>query len=347
MTTLEHLRGNQPADRFYRGGSKIRDFRADDAAAAAGNRVPEDWVGSTTTLFGDGQVGLSRLANGTTLRDAVGQHPQHWLGPEHVAAFGTDTRLLVKLLDAGERLPVHVHPTDAFALDHVGAQHGKAEAWYILEGGTVHLGFTREIEEKELRGWVETQNVAAIMAAMHVIEVNAGDSIYVPPGLPHAIGAGIFLVEVQQPEDLSILLEWQDFAIDGPADGHLGIGFETALQATDIRAWTLGQINELVVRGGANGHTLAASSAEYFRASRVDVTAPTAFDSGFGVLVVLSGKGTLTPSGPGAPRIELSAGDTLLLAYALGSFTLDGELSVLRCQPPVSSAGPASPASSA
>jgi mannose-6-phosphate isomerase len=334
MTTLEHLRSNQPTDRFYRGGSKIRNFRTPDAAAAGGDHVPEDWIGSTTTLFGDAQIGLSQLANATTLRDAVAQHPQHWLGTEHVTAFGTDTRMLVKLLDAGERLPVHVHPSDAFALKHVGAQHGKAEAWYILEGGTVHLGFHRAIDVAELRSWVDAQDVTAMLAAMHTIEVQAGDSVYVPPGMPHAIGSGIFLVEVQQPEDLSILLEWKDYALDGPADGHLGIGFDTALAATDTRAWTSSQINELVVRGGVGQHTLADSSTEFFRASRVDVTAPTEFAAGFSVLVVLSGKGTLSTPGSQALPVPLSAGDTVLVAHALGAFSIDGKLAVLRCEPP-------------
>jgi mannose-6-phosphate isomerase len=152
--------------------------------------------------------------------------------------------------------------------------------------------------------------------------------------MPHAIGAGIFLIEVQQPEDLSILLEWQDYAIDGPADGHLGIGFRAALDATDTRAWTSAQISALVVRGGVSGHTLADSSAEYFRASRVDVSAPTTFAAGFSVLVVLSGTGMVTASAPESQAIPLSAGDTLLLAHALGEFTVDGNLAVLRCQPP-------------
>lgn len=334
MNTFEHLPSNQPADRFYRGGSKIQRFRAPSVSAAPGDHVPEDWVGSTTTLFGDAQIGLSLLANGTTLRDAVSHDPEHWLGGEHFASFGADTRLLVKLLDAGERLPVHLHPTNAFALEHVGAQHGKAEAWYILEGGTVHLGFTRAVTAVELRGWVDTQNVSAILGAMHTVEVESGDSVYVPPGLPHAIGAGIFLVEVQQPEDLSILIEWQGFALDGPTDGHLGIGFDTALQATDTHAWTPEQLDTLVVRGGKHNQTLAASSAEYFRASRFDIRAPTDFAAGFSVLVVLSGSGTLCTTG--APDVLLAAGDTLLIAHALGAFTVQGDLAVLRCQPPLS-----------
>jgi len=177
--------------------------------------------------------------------------------------------------------------------------------------------------------------VTAILAAMNTVQVQAGDSVYVPPGMPHAIGEGILLVEVQQPEDLSILLEWQDYDIDGPTDGHLGIGFEAALAAVDARAWNSTQIGELVVRGGANERTLAASSQEYFRAARVDVTAPTVLAAGFSVMVVLSGAGSLTPVRPESQAIPLSAGDTVLVAHSLGAFTLDGDLAILRCQPPV------------
>jgi mannose-6-phosphate isomerase len=56
-----YLTSNQPAERFYRGGNKIHAFRA---AAAEGDRVPEDWVASTTTVFGEALTGLSELPGG-------------------------------------------------------------------------------------------------------------------------------------------------------------------------------------------------------------------------------------------------------------------------------------------
>src|SRR5688500_6067902 len=133
MTGPVPLEANQPADRFYRGGAKISEFRG---GTPVGDRMPEDWIGSTTTLFGSPETGLTRLPDGRLLRDAVAESPQDWLGPEHTAGYGADTMLLVKLLDAGQRLPVHVHPEGAFAARELGRAHGKAEAWYILEGGT-------------------------------------------------------------------------------------------------------------------------------------------------------------------------------------------------------------------
>lgn len=322
------LSANQPADRFYQGGAKIRGLRG---TAASGNRVPEDWVGSTTTLFGEERLGLSELQPGQLLRGEITADAAGWLGPDHVARFGADTMLLVKLLDAGQRLPVHLHPEGAFAAEHLDRRHGKAEAWYIVDGGSVHLGFNRDIGAEELRSWVDGQDVAAMLEAMHRVEVSPGDSVYVPPGCPHAIGAGVFLVEVQEPEDLSILLEWKDFALDGPTDGHLGLGFDTALQAADTAALKPADLDALVVRGGAGEDTLAAAAAPYFRAERFDLSGPAQLEAGFSILVVLDGEGTLgTVSGV----VPLRRGDTVLVPFAAGDLQLQGSLSLVRCRPP-------------
>ncbi|NKF32242.1 carbohydrate kinase, partial [Pseudomonas sp. BGM005] len=109
-----------------------------------------DWIGSTTTVNGEPELGLTTLPDGRVLRDAVEQDPVAWLGDAHVARWGADTRLLVKLLDAGQRLPVHAHPHDDFAAAHLGRAHGKAEAWYILQGGTVHVGLREDVDASVL-----------------------------------------------------------------------------------------------------------------------------------------------------------------------------------------------------
>lgn len=124
------LPANQPSGRFYRGGARIAEFRQAGPAPAD---APEDWVASTTTLFGEDSLGLSRLPGGELLADAIHRNPTAWLGPDHLQTFGEDTALLVKLLDAGQRLPVHAHPDVRFAKERLALGHGKTEAWVFLQ----------------------------------------------------------------------------------------------------------------------------------------------------------------------------------------------------------------------
>ena len=98
-------------------------------------------------------------------------------------------------------------------MDHRG---GRARA-------AVHVGFSRPVEPDEVREWMRVQDAAATLAAMHEIPASAGDAILVPAGTPHAIGTGILLVELQEPTDLSVLLEWDGFELNED-DGHLDLG---------------------------------------------------------------------------------------------------------------------------
>ena len=321
------LPANQPAARFYEGGRQIAAFRGTGEAAG---HEPEDWVGSATAVFGHAPVGLTTLPDGTVLADAIAADPVAWLGREHVVAYGADPALLVKLLDAGQRLPVHAHPDVPFAAEHLGLTHGKTEAWVVLEPARVHLGFTRDVGADELAGWVRTQDTEAMLGAMHVLDLAAGDAVLVPAGLPHAIGAGAFVVELQEPTDLSILLEWSGFAIDGAADGHLGIGFDVALGAVDRRGWSADEIGRLRGATAADSGELLPEAARYFRVERW--TGARELEAGLAVLVVVGGSGAV---GAGGESLPVRRGETLLLPASAGPVTLEGaELQVVVCRPP-------------
>lgn len=321
------LPSNQPPARFYEGGQRISEFRGEAYAAP---NTPEDWVGSTTSVRGNPPVGMTRLADGQLLVDEIEADPVAWLGARHVEKFGTDTMLLVKLLDAGQRLPVHAHPDGPFAAQHVSTAHGKAEAWYILSPGTVHLGLMRDVSLDELRELVTSQDSAAMLALMHEVTVDAGDCVFVPHGVLHAIGAGILLAEVQEPEDLSILLEWQGFDLDGENDGHLGLGFDLALTAVERRGRSADEVESLVRRQVTDGPTLPPEADSYFRLDRVGGRRD--FPAGFGIVIALDKPVTLVPAS-GAPR-TLAAGSTTLVPYGVGTFRLDG--GALLARPPQS-----------
>lgn len=322
-----NLPANQPRDRFYQGGARISTFRHDEPSPP---HTPEDWVGSTTSVRGKSPIGMTRLSDGTLLADAIEQDPLVWLGQEHVDAFGTDTMLLVKLLDPGQRLPVHAHPDGDFAAQHVSCNHGKAEAWYILAPGVVYLGLQRDISLEELRDIVMAEDSAALLALTHEIPVNAGDTVFVPHGVVHAIGEGVLLAEVQEPEDLSILLEWSDFDLDGHKDGHLGLGFDLALEAVDKTGRTRQEIMQLIRTDGAEGPTLVEEAAHYFRLDLV--RASKEFDAGFAIVIALE-PGTKLHSQSGSV-LDLHSGSTTLIPFDSGTFRLEGGAALV-ARPPV------------
>lgn len=327
--------------RFFAGGEAIARWRG---VEPPDRPAPEDWVASTTTLFGEHDHGLTQLPDGTLLRDAIVWDPDAWLGPQHVARWGADPALLVKLLEAGQRLPVHCHPDRSFARRHLDCPYGKTEAWIVVEAAgpepLVYLGFRDGMSRKQLAALVEGQRTEAMLDAMNQVPVAAGDTILVPAGLPHAIGAGVFVVELQEPSDLSVLLEWDGFAIDGRDAGHLGLGFEVALDAVDVTGWDGDRLAELT--GGRDGEPGADHGVEpllpvaadpYFRAERlVPAAAPVVLEPGFSVLAVLRGRGSLATTEGGDRMIR--AGQVLLVPYAAGHGRVTGDVEVVRCRPP-------------
>ena len=115
MRPLE-LGPNQIA-RFYPGGARIAAFRG---LPFVDDHAPEDWVASTTAVHGERELGRSRVAGGELLADVLAADPEAFFEAAHLAEFGAEPGLLIKLLDAGARLPVHFHPDDAFARSRLG-----------------------------------------------------------------------------------------------------------------------------------------------------------------------------------------------------------------------------------
>ncbi len=319
---------NQPLDRPYRGGAGIARFRG---TPQPGESVPEDFVASTTEIWSGGGVGLTVLPDGRTLRDAVLADPVHFLGEEHLHRFGARTMLLVKLLDTAERLFVHYHPDDAFAARHLRSPHGKTEAWAILEaqpGAYATLGFARQVTEAEVRDWWDGQDAEAMLAAMNRLPLAAGDTLLVPAGLAHAIGPGVTLVELQQPTDLSMLLERRGLPA---ADALLGLDLDTAIGGLNRRPTDADAIARL--RSGRGDELFPADADPFFGAERIRISGSRELEPSFSVLVIIDGEGALVGRRDGS-EIPLKRGATVLTAYGDGELGVEGTLTLIRCFPP-------------
>jgi len=317
---------NMP-EMFYRGDGRIDRLRG----TSGHEDRPEDWIASVTARFGTDTDGMTRLPDGSLLAEAVAADPEAWLGAEHVARYGSDTGLLVKLLDAGQRLPVHVHPDRRFAAEHLARPHGKTEAWIVLEAeadAAVYVGFNRDVGADELLGWARRQDVGAMLAATNRVPVAAGDSVLCPAGTPHAISAGILVVELQEPADLSIMLEWSTFSLSEP-EATLGLPLEEALACVNRRALPPERLDALRGRplNGAAGSVLPAEGDPFFVAERVSRH----LSQSYGVLVVTAGQGQLATENS-AP-VPVGRGSTVLIPYAAGPGVLTGTVEGVRCLP--------------
>jgi mannose-6-phosphate isomerase len=326
--------------RFYLGGPAIAELRGTEPA---GERVPEDWVGSTTTVFGEEELGLSRLPDGRLLRDAAAEDPVAFFGPAHAERRGPDPALLVKLLDAGERLPVHVHPDGPFAHEALRSPYGKTEAWIVIAtsrpDASVAAGFREDVDPETLERWVRDQDHDAMLGALNPVPVKAGDAIFVPAGTPHAIGDGVLIVELQEPTDMSVLLEWDGFGIEDDDEATLGLGWERALRCVDRAA-----LDPATLRGpGAEGdgpvaRLLPPEADRFFRAERIAPAPVAELAPGFAILVVTDGAGALHAE-HGEP-LDIRRGDTVLVPWSAGHCRLEGDLVAIACRPPATGSEP-------
>lgn len=321
-------------DHFYLGGGRIARLRGTTTTSP---RQPEEWVAATVPRAGEAPVGLARTVDGALLRDLVVADPVGWVGAE---VPDGDTGLLLKLLDAGQRLPVHVHPDRAFARRHLDCPYGKTEAWFVLEAepdAVVHLGWTDDVDPQRLAEAREAQDGAWMLERMHRVPVRPGDGILVPAGTVHAVGAGILLAEAQEPTDLSILLEWS-VTTSGREDSHLGLGFDTVMPAVSHAALTPSALEALVRRTDLHERSdrprpvLPAAADPFFR---LDLLAPhdrsDPVPAGFAAVVVLDGTGVLH----GRTAVEVAGGDVLAVPAALGPWTLQGDARVVLARPGV------------
>lgn len=193
---------------------------------------------------------------GKTLHDLWQNHRDTVFGADYAEHSSPRFPVLIKILDARERLSVQVHPP-AHLADSLGGEP-KTEMWYLLDtqpSAAVYAGLksgtTRETFENALHdGSVEN--------LLHRIPVERGDSIFIPSGRLHAIAEGCLIVEVQQNSDTTYrVFDWNRMGLDGqPRKLHL----EESIASIDFDDFepTLDE---------ANGTTLAAC--EYFKVDRI------------------------------------------------------------------------------
>jgi mannose-6-phosphate isomerase len=113
--------------------------------------------------------------------------------------------LLLKLLFTNQPLSIQVHPDDAYARS-IGLPNGKTEAWYVLSAAAqakIALGLKRRLTPQQMRHAADDGSISDLVEWQAVC---AGDTVFVPAGTIHAIGAGLVIAEIQQRSDATFRL---------------------------------------------------------------------------------------------------------------------------------------------
>lgn len=147
---------------------------------------------------------------GRTLHALMEEHPREIMGK--AKALKGRFPLLVKILDAREKLSLQVHPP-AEKAEELGGEP-KTEMWYIAEAepeAALFVGMRRGVTRAEFEKRIGDGSVAD---CFHRIEVQGGDAMFLPSGRVHAIGGGLVIFEIQQNSDTTYrVFDWN--RVDG------------------------------------------------------------------------------------------------------------------------------------
>jgi len=197
-----------------------------------GKKLPSDVPIGESWEITDRPEGVSVIANGPLagkdLRWLMENHARDLLGPAG-AEFGRFP-LLIKILDAQEKLSLQVHPPASIAT-RLGGE-SKTEMWYVADakpGAKLYAGLRRGATRAEFERKIKDGTVAD---CFHRVPVQRGDVMFLPSGRVHAIGAGIVIFEIQQNSDTTYrVFDWNRLGLDGkPRELHI----EQALQCIDF-----------------------------------------------------------------------------------------------------------------
>ncbi len=236
--------------RTYGGGALIDRWKL--SKTEVDTSEPEEWIMSTITARGKNRPineGLSLIitAEGNIpLKQLIDSDPELYLGKRIADKFGT-TGVLIKMLDSNERLTIQVHPDKKYAKNILNSEFGKTESWYVLNTRTidnevpaVYMGFKPHVTKALWKQHFDDQDIQGMLDCLHKIEVKPGDAFMIYGGVPHAIGAGCFLMEVQEPTDYTMRVEKTTPAglqID-PEGIHQGVGEQTMLECFHYNTYT-------------------------------------------------------------------------------------------------------------
>ncbi|WP_163859765.1 type I phosphomannose isomerase catalytic subunit [Paenibacillus elgii] len=292
-----------------------------------GLELPEGKIGEGW-MIGDHPNGTTTVANGELAGMGLDQIREQY-GSEFFGSKGFSEKngrfpLLIKLLDCQDDLSVQVHPNDHYERLPQG-ELGKTEMWYILDakpGAKIIYGLKDGVTREQLTEAIKQNR---ILDCLNEVTAEAGDSFYIPAGTVHALGAGVLVAEIQQNSDSTYrLYDYDRLGLDGkPRELHI----EDSL---NVIAYENSGATYMKTNLNVSGEWLTLARSPFFvtEKGRVEGQWPlqTSPES-FVIHIICEGTGSIRWADG---ELNVKPGECYLLPANLGSYSLEGSMTVLR-----------------
>ncbi len=288
-------------------------------ALPAGVPIGESWEISDRP--GDASVIANGPLAGRDLRWLMEKHAKELLGTAQPA--GGRFPLLVKILDAEEKLSLQVHPPAHRAAELGGEP--KTEMWYVADArpeAELFVGLKRGKTRGEFEQRIADGSVAE---CFHRVAVKEGDVMFLPSGRVHALGAGMVIFEIQQNSDTTYrVFDWNRVGLDGkPRELHVKQSL-ASIDFEDFEPRLIGSQYSrnptLAVRYLVDDPLFRADACKVKRGGRFYLSS-----DGVQVLGLLRGKLRVAHQGT---ELMLAAGQFALLPASAGRVALTAETQV-------------------
>ncbi len=279
--------------------------------------IGESW--EISGMQGDLSVVSNGYLAGNNLEEIAEVYMGDLLGDIIYEKFGREFPLLIKFIDASDKLSLQVHPGDEIAHNRHNA-YGKTEMWYILEAGKnafIYSGFKNPSDKKEFDAAIKNNNLVSLINNIHPEQ---GDVFYIPAGRVHTLGGGVVLVEIQQTSDITYrIYDWDRTGLDGkPRELHKDL-------AEDIidysRATDHYRKKSPLDKDGAELLSCQYFTTNYFKLESDIEKDYSKYDS-FIIYVCVDGKLEILYD---SESIEISKGETLLIPASIENLRLKSE----------------------
>lgn len=273
--------------------------------------------------------GVSVISNGSlrgrTLEELVKKDPKALLGE----AFKEMKKfpLLIKLLDAQDKLSVQVHPQDEYAKTHEKGELGKCEMWYVMDaplGATLVAGVKEGTTKQEFERAIQEGTVESFLTR---IPVSVGDVINIPSGLVHAIEENIVVAEIQQNSDTVYrVYDWNRRGLDGkPRELHI----EKAFDVIDFTKSSSPKVQGLSVNKGDAIDTYYIANS-YFAVEKIQLRGTIVENTKnlkFYLYTCLEGQGIIKHN---EIQSTFHKGQSFMIPGSIGLYEISGEVTLLK-----------------